>query len=334
MRVGVLGVNHKLAELKLRELLAIACKKRLKSYESSPYPFVLLSTCNRTEIYFSADDLAEAHSFFLILLKEEIDEEFEQKLYAFFGQECFHHLAKVACGLDSAIFAETEIQGQVKTAYDSALAANKLSASLHYLFQKSLKISKEIRTAFSFERSTVEFEQTIYSIGCNLFPKTPSILFVGASEINSKLLHYLKKKGHENVTLCNRSQDKGEYFSAKFAIPQISWDELKNWTQYDWIIFGTKSDRHLISQTSLKDPFHSKKLLIDLSMPRNIDPKVGEDPRIELLNIDQIQGIVKKDQVALECKRKKAEALIQEKVIKQAELYLKKSGKSIPLFAA
>lgn len=334
MRVGILGINHKLAELKLRELLAIACKKRLQSPQDSPYPYVLLSTCNRTEIYFSADDLAEAHSFFLSLLKEEIQEEFEQKLYAFFGHECFHHLAKVASGVDSAIFAETEIQGQVKTSYEAALSSNKLSYSLHYLFQKSLKISKEIRTAFSFERGAAEFEQTVFSIGSSLLQKNPSILFVGASEINGKLLDYLKKKGCENVTLCNRSKDNGENFSAKFSIPQISWNELNCWTNYDWIIFGTKSDRHLIGQQCLERPFSSKKLLIDLSMPRNIDPKVGEDPRIELLNIDQIQNIVKKDQVALDAKRKNAEALIQQKVTKHAELFLKKGSKSIPLFAA
>lgn len=334
MRVGILGVNHKLAELKLRELLAIACKKRLQSAHDSPYPYVLLSTCNRTEIYFSADDLAEAHSFFLGLLKEEIHEEFEQKLYAFFGFECFLHLAKVASGVDSAIFAETEIQGQVKATYDSALLTHKLNHPLHYLFQKSLKISKEIRTTFSFERGTADFEQTVFSIGSSMLHKNPSILFVGASEINGKLLDYLKKKGCENVTLCNRSHEKGESFSAKFAIPQISWNELNCWTNYDWIIFGTKSDRHLIGQHSLNHPFASKKLLIDLSMPRNIDPKVGEDPRIELLNIDQIQNIVRRDQVALDVKRKNAEALIQLKVIKHAQLFSKKRNRPIPLFAA
>ncbi|MFV0339100.1 MAG: glutamyl-tRNA reductase [Parachlamydiaceae bacterium] len=333
MRVGILGVNHKLADLKLRELLAIACKKRLHPH-SSLFPYVLLSTCNRTEIYFSSDDLAEAHSFFLSLLKEEISDEFEQKLYAFFGHECFHHLAKVASGVDSAIFAETEIQGQVKTAYDAALSSSKLSFPLHFLFQKSLRISKAIRTAFSFERSSSAFEQTVFSIGSKLFQENPSILFVGASEINGKLLDYLQKRGCNNVTLCNRTKEHGDHFSAKYSVPQIHWNELHRWSEYDWVIFGTKSEQHLVSETCLNIPFSKKKLLIDLSMPRNIDPKVGKDSRIELFNIDQLQSMVTSHLAAFESKRKQAEQMILEKVSKQSEIYLKKGGKSIPLFAA
>ena len=118
----MLGINHKLADLKLRELLAKASQRRFGAGISThgSHHFILLSTCNRTEIYFCSDDLAATHTYLLSILRNEVDEEFDQKLYSYFGRDCFHHLARVTAGLDSAIVAETEIQGQVKKAYEFA----------------------------------------------------------------------------------------------------------------------------------------------------------------------------------------------------------------------
>src|SRR5262249_51645888 len=122
MRIGVVGINHKLADLKLRETLAKACQRRFGPGQSThgSHTFILLSTCNRTEVYFSSEDLAQSHSYFLSILNQEVDEDFDQKLYSYFGKDCFLHLSRVTSGLDSAIVAETEIQGQVKSAYENA----------------------------------------------------------------------------------------------------------------------------------------------------------------------------------------------------------------------
>ncbi len=136
MRVGLIGINHKLADLKLRELLAYACQKRFGPVFSTHenHSFVLLSTCNRTEVYFSSEDLTNTHNYLLSILRQEVKYEFEQKLYSFFGYDCFFHLSRVTAGLDSAIVAETEIQGQVKTAYDNAQEFSQLPSDLHFLF--------------------------------------------------------------------------------------------------------------------------------------------------------------------------------------------------------
>src|SRR5690606_30288580 len=117
-----------------------------------PYPIVILSTCNRAEIYFSGEDLAAVHSHLLSFLRAGVDVPFERTFYSFFGIDCFFHLCKVASGLDSAIFAESEIQGQVRVAYANA---KKLSSCLHFVFQKALKISKEIR---SYQHSQGSFQ--------------------------------------------------------------------------------------------------------------------------------------------------------------------------------
>src|SRR5689334_5882365 len=137
MQIGLLGINHKLATIPLRESIAKAFLKRF-SMGRTVAQSVLLLTCNRAEIYFSGEDLASLHQDLLQTLREEVDEEFEQKCYSFFGRDSFLHLAHVTSGLDSAVLYETEIQGQVKCAYETAKMSSSLSKELHFLFQKCL----------------------------------------------------------------------------------------------------------------------------------------------------------------------------------------------------
>ena len=120
MRVAVLGINHKLADLSLRDAIAKAFRKKFSYSHLYDFSFVTILTCNRIEIYFSSTDLAKSQSQIIELLRQEVDEEFEQKLYSFFGHHCFLHLTRVAAGLDSAIIGETAVQGQVKDCYEEA----------------------------------------------------------------------------------------------------------------------------------------------------------------------------------------------------------------------
>lgn len=325
MRIGVLGINHKLADLKLREQLAIACQRRFHAFSplKLDHPFILLSTCNRTELYFCGEDLATTHTLFLQELKEEVPGDFEQKLYSFFGQDCFFHLAKVAAGLDSAIFGETEIQGQVKHAYEGATKHTKLPYPLHFLFQKSLKIAKNLRTAYLFDRTTQALEQAVYQTGMSRFPEhtSPSILIVGASSINQNVLSHLKRKGCKNITLCNRTSAKAEQLSRQFQVPLHSWDKLDQWHSFDWIILGTKAPDYLIRKECLNAPFRNEKLLIDLGLPRNADPQIAQDSRIHLFNIDQINTIVRSGQKQLNDEKIHAESTILEAVAKHTSLF-------------
>ena len=111
MRVGVVGINHKLADLQLREMLAKACQKQFhpSNLFHGKHAFCLLSTCNRTEVYFSSEDLADTHSYLLNVLRSEVRVPFEHKLYSYFGYDCLSQAVRVTAGLDSAIIGETEI---------------------------------------------------------------------------------------------------------------------------------------------------------------------------------------------------------------------------------
>lgn len=298
MRIGLVGINHKQADLQLREKLARTCQRRFGSDQSahSGHSFILLSTCNRTEIYFSSPNLPETHTYILNILRNDLEGEFDQKLYSYFNDDCFHHLARVTCGLDSAIIFETEIQGQVKNAYEKACQYASFPSDIHFLFQKCLHIGKKMRSKMPVEKETEDIEYAIFSMGIHLLKSKANlkVLFIGASDINLKILKFLKKKEVKDITICNRTFSTAEVLSIKYDLQILDWKNLNEWHRYDWIILGTKSPHFLIGNTEYKrETFPSKKLIIDLSVPRNVDPRLRNNPFITLLNIDQINRMVK-----------------------------------------
>lgn len=326
MRVGVIGINHKLADLKLREALAKAALKRftlgISNYVGNHC--ILLSTCNRTEIYFSCCDMPDCHTHILSILREEVYQDFDQKLYSYFGNDCFTHLCRVTAGLDSAIVAETEIQGQVKAAYEQAADLVQLPADLHYLFQKALKISKQVRTDLPMGRGMPDLEHAVINTGKHLFgkPEEKQILVVGASAINMKIVSFLKTKEIHDITVCNRTMSRIDG-SVEKVLP---WEELESWPKYDWVIFGTKAPNHLIRQEQLPKDCNSRKLIIDLSVPRNVDPLLAKSPFVTLLNIDQINRMLRLRKGRMNSTLHEAERLIIDHVAKYVSIYQKKKA--------
>lgn len=335
MRIGVVGINHKLADLTLREKLAQVCHHRF-SIEFSTHGdhfFILLSTCNRTEIYFSSDDLAETHSYLLGILRNDIEEEFDQKLYSYFGADCFLHLCRVVAGLDSAIIAETEIQGQVKNSYELALTLGKLPFELHYLFQKSLKVGKQVRAELQIKPGLPGIEHAIFYTGDHFFEsiKKAKILFVGASEINRKVIAYLKTKECTAITLASRSPQRSYDFAQQFGIDTLNWEDSDRWLHYDWIIFGTKAPHYLLRREHVMENANDKKLIIDLSVPRNVDPDVSRDSRITLLNIDQINRNLNHRRRQIEENLSKAEQIVTSSTEQHIHLFQQKSQHKLAL---
>lgn len=273
MQIATLGINHKCADVSLREQIA-KCLTKVHDFSH-----VLLATCNRFEIYFSTEDLAETHSYLLGLLKESIEGEFEHKLYAYFSTDCFVHLAKVTAGLDSAILGETEIQGQVKTAYEKALLAKTASLELHFLFQKALHLAKHVRTTMPHSGDLLA---EVVGELCHPFTGK-NVLFVGLSEINRPLIKYLQKK--MQVFLMNRSHEKAAVFAQERGIKQVDWGDFAG---YDVLVFGTSAGKWLYKVSDLGEEKPS--LILDLSVPRNVDPLLSQ--YVSLINIDQINVLV------------------------------------------
>lgn len=337
MRVGVVGINHKLADLRLREELAKACQKRFNPLCSfhAPHAFILLSTCNRTEVYFSSEDLTDTHIYLLNILRQEVAEDFDQKLYSYFGLDCFLHLSRVTAGLDSAILGETEIQGQVKTAYEAVTEYQTLPKELHFVFQKALGIAKKIRSEIQLGQGMPNLEHAIFNIGKHFFKSLEGIriLFIGASEINQKIFNYFCQKRISGITLCNRSYQHACDFALSQDLHILDWSELPRWTEYDWVILGTKAPSYLIKQMDLQGNFNPVKLLIDLSVPRNVDPKVSQDSRITLWNIDQINRLLNIRNRWLERSLTEAEEKIAHSIRQHGLRYKQKEDSKLTILA-
>lgn len=294
MRIGLIGMNHKSAAVGMRERFAQASRRLLGRPTSwRSYAALLLSTCNRTEIYFSSSDVAETHGEVLALLREEMyhretlthsqAEEFEPRLYAYFGRECFLHLASVTTGMDSALVGETEIQGQVKRAYEEALSHSTLPHALHFLFQKCLKIGKAVRTAQGLTGRNEALEARVVALAeaqlGSLHEK--KILFVGFSEMNSHLVHYCRARGFPYLTLCNRSARRPPHTE----VALLPWEQLSSWTTFDLIFCATTAPHFLLHPLPTSG---LPKVVMDLSVPRNVHPEVAHLPGIFLFNLDHI----------------------------------------------
>lgn len=285
LQIGVLGVNFKTASLDLREKIY----RQVRSFEEEKDFFlhsavIVLSTCNRTEIYFAGDDLLRIHSDLLSFFRLTLETPFEPYFYSYFGLDCFTHLCRVSSGLDSAIVAETEIQRQVKVAYSRASEDTLLPSSLHYIFQKALKVGKEVRNQFVPSFLSSSLFNVIWRISKEFFNglSTQKILFVGYSDLNRQLISAFLRRECKNLTLCTQNP---ESFSLS-DVQLVHRDALKDWRSYSLIISASKADRYLIS-----GPGEKGKLLFDLSVPRNVDPFIGFSS--QLYNMEQINAILK-----------------------------------------
>lgn len=303
--IGTFGINHKTANLSVREAVSRAAESfRGERAIFFGFPTVLLSTCNRTEIYFSGEDLAKIHQKLLERLRVHLDFSFEHRMYSYFGIDSFAHLAKVTSGLDSAIFAETEIQRQVKLAYQNSKF---LSSSLHYVFQKALKVGKNVRSQMHFQN-----ESTLYTTMWRLASwQYKRILVVGYSQINRGLIAYLQHKGVQNITLCTRCPD-------LVNMATVGRDALANWRDYDVIVCASPSDGFLISGEG-----KPHQVIFDLSVPRGVDPNT----KARIYNIDQLDCLIQ--QKGSSIYKQNAEEFIWENVVRLTQIYRMKTDRGL-----
>lgn len=258
MQFGVVGLNFKSASIELREKVA----KTLHLVDF--LPCVILSTCNRVEFYFSEDGLIERQLQLFAFFREVLQEEFEPFFYSYFQQDAFFHLCQVTAGLDSALLGETEIQGQVKRAYLVAKEKRALSKSLHIAFQKALQLGKWMRLQMELPQDSLRGAVWRYCFERVEQLQEQHILFVGFSKTNRALLPYFFERGARYLSLCT------SYSSVEEKRASIVGKEaLRDWQDYDVIISAAGDSKEYLIQGKGKG-----QLVLDLSVPRTVDPKI------------------------------------------------------------
>ncbi|MFC1713273.1 glutamyl-tRNA reductase [Candidatus Poribacteria bacterium] len=326
MFVTAVGVSHKKTPVEVRERLALnsdglpSLYKRLKA-SGKIAGCVIISTCNRTEIYANSRNADAALSEIWGLLSEEsgIDSEpLQDYLYNLTCQEAIAHLFRVTTGLDSMILGEQEILGQVARAYQTACENGASNCVMNVLFQKALKVGKQVRTetrisngASSVGSAAVEMaKQTFGDI------QNSAVMLIGAGEMGRLVARNLANNSTSEVMVCNRSYDRAQELASEFDGSAVPFDDLFEYMpRADIVVSCTSAPDYIISEERLAPVMEEREgnpiFLIDLAVPRDIEPGLDHMECVHSYNIDSLQSIVDESLDEREQEARKAEAIIE-----------------------
>jgi glutamyl-tRNA reductase len=320
-----LGVSHHTAPLALREKLALTEGKAagvlsaLVSAESISEA-AALSTCNRTELYLVATDSVEAETAGLGVLAREAGippTELLGPLYSLRGTDAARHLYRVTAGLDSMILGEAEIQGQVKRAYELALVEGATGPILNRLFRGALAAGKRART----ETAVGEKGVSIPSVAVELAQRNLGdlsarrVLLLGAGETSELTARALAARGSDAVFIANRGYKRAISLAERFGGEAVRIDDLPlQLTTADIVVSATNSPHHLIERSELEVIMGQRDgaplLLIDLAVPRDIDPECRQVARVSLFDVDEVQAIVERNASGREAEARRAARIL------------------------
>ena len=306
MSVVVIGLSHRSAPVELRERFAFVENKipeALQELRASGLAgeAVILSTCNRVEIY-AATTLAPEAAFARIkqflIDHHAFDGALGDELYTFAEPHSLHHLFKVAAGLDSMVVGETEIFGQLKKAYDLAFSHKHTGARLNKAFQRAFNVAKHIRTETNIQRGSVSVMSAAVELAEKIFTTLAEheVLVIGAGETSEKTARALQSRGVSKITVTNRSPERALALAAELggrAVPFETWPE--EFERIDIAVSSTAATTHILDRAKLEPLMKRRKhrplLLIDIAVPRDIDPAVSELDNVYLYNVDDLQSI-------------------------------------------
>lgn len=336
MSITILGVNHKTAPVSLREKLAFPNEiidKALYSLYQHPLVegCVILSTCNRTEIYLSFE-----HQIDYLNLKQSVEnwlgqfhhidiQHYHDMLYWKQGKQAVEHLMSVASGIDSMVLGEPQILGQVKQAYCYAQQNNSLSLNLEKLFQTVFRVAKIVRTETKIGSNTASVAYAACLIARNLFKTTQNlnVMLVGAGDTIELIARYLKPHGFNHVIVANRTREKALKLTSLIDAEIISLPDIANRLKdVDIVISSTASPLPIIGkgmvERSLQARNNRQMLFIDLAVPRDVEEEISKLDHVHLYSVDDLQKTVENNLQQRMVAAQEAQHIIRE----QAEHFL------------
>ena len=316
MKIVVIGLNHKTAPVEIRQNLAFDAARTTAALceLKRMYPqaeFVLISTCNRVELYCvseraggaDADDLAKFISEF-----HDVElEKFRESLYAYRDGDAVRHLLTVASSLDSMVVGEAEIIGQVKESYRLACAAKSTGKVLNRLFHCAFATSKKVYTSTSISSGRVSVAGVAVELAGQLFADISSakVVVIGAGETGQLIVQHLLAAGARDITVVNRSYEKGLKVAEQHGITARKWEQLEEQLVGANIAIASASVQDcLFDKESFKEIVARRKqasiLIIDIAVPRNFEPHVNELEDVYLYSIDDLAQVVERNRKARE----------------------------------
>ena len=324
-----LGANHKTAPLPLREKLALPTARAARvlaelTEHDSIHEAVALFTCNRTELYLVTEDAVEAENAALAILSRQAGlrtSELLGSLYSLRGRETVEHLFAVTGGLDSMIVGEAEIQGQVKRAYEMALVEGVSGPVSNRLFRDALAAGKRVRSETGIARSNVSVSTVAVALAGDFLGSLAErrVLVIGAGENAELTARALRDRGVEAFFVANRRHDRALELAQRFGGRAIAFDDLPSELENaDIVVSSTGAPHQILGRQELEFVAASRMgrplVLIDLAVPRDIEPSVRDCPGIALYDMDDLQQAVARNLDQRAAEAHEAFALLQEEV--------------------
>jgi len=324
--IGVIGLNYKSAPVEVREMVSFTQEeiegfiKTLKQTECIA-GVVVLSTCNRVEIYFhiKGKTIQEGYDlmFKRLLEYKNLDTTVKKHLYHFDGLGAVKHLFRVAAGLDSMVLGEDQIIGQVKNAFLISELAHCAGPVLTRLFNRSFAAGKKVRTETKINEGSASVSSAAVSLAKQQYNDidSRSILLIGAGQTGRLSVLSLIEKGCENLYIINRTLAKAEELSKEFKATAVPFGKLKEYvTKCDIVMLATGSTTPLIDVPMIREVMQERNYrpitIIDLSVPRNVTEGVGKVERVTLYDVDDTETVIQET-----FEKRKAEIMKAEKII-------------------
>src|SRR5436190_12508021 len=323
MNLFSVGLSHHTANVETREGFAGHPESDCLLRDIGCAEALVLTTCNRVEVYgasekrVSTDEIARC-------LARKIDKEphdYAVPFYRYEDTRCVQHLFRVASGLDSMVVGETEILGQAKKAYESARASGAVGPRLHRLFQRAFRVAKQVRTHTEITRGSVSVGSVAVDLAQKIFGQLNKckVLVLGAGETSERTARALVSHGVTDLRVSNRSTDRAEQLARLVGGRGVRFDEWpQQCREIDILITSTSSETALLTPESLAPMLRNRVdrplFIIDIAVPRDVDPSVNEMHGVYLYDIDSLQSVAEQSLALRREQISVAEAIIAEHV--------------------
>jgi glutamyl-tRNA reductase len=328
MPIIVIGLSHHTSPVTVRERFAFAdaaIPAALQTLKARGVvdEAVIVSTCNRVELYAATSQpadhaLADIRKF--LVEHHAYEGDLNGEMFAFTEPRSVEHLFKVACGLDSMVLGETEILGQLKKAYELALQHKHTGGRLNKAFQNAFNVAKKLRTETNIQRGSVSVGSVAVELAEKIFNELSerTVMVIGAGDTSEKTARSLLSRGAKSIIVANRSFDKAEALATELGGRAVNFDTWMNeFERVDIVISSTSAPHYVLDRAKLAPLMKARKnrplLLIDIAVPRDIDPEVNLLNQVYLFNIDDLQQIANDYMQQRREEMAKCEAIIQER---------------------
>lgn len=329
MKLLVIGLNHKTADVDVREKVAFSGDKlepalnQLSDMEGIDEAIVL-STCNRVELYVNVTDEEKAENSikdFISRFHGVEREALDRSLFVHKRDDAIRHIFRVASSLDSMVVGEPQILGQLKDAFEYSLERKKTGILLNRLMKKGISVAKRVRTETRIAENAVSISFAAVELARKIFDdlSTKSAMLLGAGEMAELAARHLISAGVKSMCVSNRTYSRCEELAREFCGMPVAFENFLNEMQHvDIVLCSTGAPNYVVTRGQAKDLMKARRgrqiFFIDISVPRNIDPAINEIDNVYLYDVDDLQGVVDTNMEQRNIEAAKAEAIVDEEI--------------------